>query len=118
MMSPHEPVLRLLGLAARAGTIVAGTERVREAAREGTLRFAIVAGDASPNAEDKVVPLLVNGGIPYRRAYDRARLGGSVGRSSSSAIGVLDAGLAGRLQELLAAETMEAPGTGPDSRLK
>jgi len=117
-MSRHEPVLQLLGLAARAGTVVAGTERVREAAREGALCFAILAADASPNAEDKVVPLLVHGGIPYRRAYDRARLGGSVGRSSSSAIGVLDAGLARRLEELLATGTVEAPGAGRDRRVK
>lgn len=117
-MSRHEPVLQLLGLAARAGTVVAGTERVREAAREGTLRLAILAADASPNAADKVVPLLVHGGIPWRRAYDRASLGSAVGRSSSSAIGVLDAGLARRLEDLLAARTVDAPGAGHDSRMK
>ena len=41
-----EAAIRLIGLAARAGSAVPGTERVRSAARRGELAFALVAEDA------------------------------------------------------------------------
>lgn len=116
-MPPHEPVLQLLGLAARAGAVVAGTERVREALRAGKLKFAILAGDASSNALGKVVPLLVHGGIPHQQAFDRALLGGAVGQASASAVGLTDPRFAERLAELMeVAEPAAVPETPHDAR--
>jgi ribosomal protein L7Ae-like RNA K-turn-binding protein len=97
-MTAPDAVLRLLGIAARAGVAVTGTERVREAARGGSLRLAFVANDASENSRDKLVPLLGAVGVPMIAAYDRAALGAAVGKAPLSAVGVTDRSLADRLR--------------------
>ena len=96
-----EPVLRLLGLAARAGSIVPGTDRVRIALRREELQLVLVAGDASANAQDKLLPLLEARRVPYRVVFTRAEIGMAVGRSPLSAIGLIDASLAQRVSELI-----------------
>ncbi len=96
-----EAALRLLGLAARAGAIVPGTERVREAVHAGEARLVLVAGDASENTRAKLIPLLQARGVPHALAYDRARLGAAIGRAPLGAVGVSDASFARRLRELL-----------------
>jgi ribosomal protein L7Ae-like RNA K-turn-binding protein len=93
--------LSLLGLAARAGAVAAGTERVREAARAGRLRYVILAADAAGNARSKLLPLLAARGVPVVEAFDRADLGAAVGRSSLSAVGLTDASFAARVRGLL-----------------
>jgi ribosomal protein L7Ae-like RNA K-turn-binding protein len=90
-------LLRLLGLAARAGEVIPGAERVREAARAGDVRFAVVAADTSPHRRDRLVPLLRGLGIPHVVAFDRDRIGHSVGRAPLGAVGVTGAAFAGRL---------------------
>jgi uncharacterized protein len=100
-MAQAEAALRLLGLAARAGAVVVGTERVREAARGGSLRFAIIAADASENSRGKLVPLLEATAQPHAVAVDRAALGAAVGRGPLSAVGITDASLGDRLRSLL-----------------
>jgi ribosomal protein L7Ae-like RNA K-turn-binding protein len=96
-----DAALRLLGLAARAGAVLTGTERVREAVRADGVLFVIVAADASANSLDKLVPLLVSRRVPHVVVLDRAALGGAVGRSELSAIGLTDRSFAGRIEELL-----------------
>lgn len=96
-----DPVLRLLGLAARAGGVVPGTERVRIAARRDELHLVLVARDASPNTRDKLIPLLEKRGVRYREVFSRSALGEAVGRSPLSAVGLTDASLAKRIGELI-----------------
>jgi len=103
-MSAPEPVLRLLGLAARAGAVLSGTERVREAARSGALQFVLVADDISANTRDKLIPLLTSKSVPYREMATRAVLGDAVGRAPASALGITDAGLARKVEQLLGQE--------------
>lgn len=74
---------------------------MRDAAKRGKLRFAIVAGDASANARDKLIPLLRAVDVPHAEAADRATLGAAVGRASLSAVGLTDAPLAARVREIL-----------------
>lgn len=107
-MSPNPPdaVLRVLGLAARAGAMVPGTERVREAVRAGKARFVVVAADVSANSEDKLVPLLRARRVPYVVEFDRSALGAAVGRGPLAAVGVTDPSLAGRLAELSSGEAL------------
>ena len=92
----------MLGMATRAGAVLPGTERVRLAARSGELRFAIIAADASENSRNKLLPLLAATGIPHVIRYDRAALGAATGRGPLSAVGVVEATLAVRLQALMA----------------
>jgi ribosomal protein L7Ae-like RNA K-turn-binding protein len=103
-MTTAEQALRLLGLAARAGTLLPGTERVREAARGGRLVFAILAADASDNSRGKLEPLLTALPVPFVIRFNRAELGAAVGRAPLGAVGVNDPSLGRRLQSLLATE--------------
>ena len=107
-----EAALRLLGLATRAGALLPGTERVREAARGGSLRFAVVAEDTSENSNDKLLPLLEKRGVPHVVAFTRDQLGSAVGRSPLSSVGITDASLAIRLEQAFAALKGDGEGEG------
>ena len=98
--SRPDALLQLLGLAARAGAVLPGTERVRESARSGSLEFVLVASDASDNSRDKLVPLLTSRQIPHAVVFDRVALGGAVGKAPLSALGITDKKLAKRVLEM------------------
>jgi ribosomal protein L7Ae-like RNA K-turn-binding protein len=95
-----DALLQMLGLAARAGAVQPGTDRVREAARSGSLEFALVASDASDNSRDKLLPLLDARQIPYVIMFERTQLGQSIGRAPISALGITERKLAKRVREL------------------
>jgi ribosomal protein L7Ae-like RNA K-turn-binding protein len=90
-----------MGLAARAGAVVWGTQQVREAVRAGRVHFAMVADDLTATGRDKLIPMLDGREVPYAVRYSRDRLGGAVGRSPLAALGVTDAGFGARLRGLL-----------------
>lgn len=96
-----------MGLAARAGAVVPGTERVREKVRKGQVRFALVANDLTATGRDKLVPLLEGRNVPYVVRYDRTDLGRAVGKSPLAVVGVVDSGFAERLNALLDGEERE-----------
>ena len=100
-MPAADRVLGLLGMAARAGAVISGTDRVREAARGEGVRLVLLARDASANSREKLVPLLTARGISHVIRYDRNELGAAIGRGPASAVGVMDRKLADRLQVLL-----------------
>ena len=95
-----DAALRLLGLAARAGALLPGTEPVREAARRGSLRFALVAEDTSDNSLDKLLPLLKKRGVPHVRRFTRDQLGAAVGRAPLSAVGITTKSFAEQLKSM------------------
>ncbi|MEJ2502170.1 MAG: ribosomal L7Ae/L30e/S12e/Gadd45 family protein [Gemmatimonadota bacterium] len=94
--------MQLLGLAARAGAVAAGTQRVRDGVRAGTVRFAFVAADLTATGRDKLLPLLEGSSVPFAVRYDRVDLGRAVGKSPLAAVGVTDRGFADRFAALLA----------------
>lgn len=100
-MNGTRRALNLLGLAARAGSVLPGTERVRAAAREGSLALALMARDASDNSRGKLLPLLQARQIPFLIAFERKELGGAIGRAPLGAVGITDSALAGELAKLL-----------------
>jgi ribosomal protein L7Ae-like RNA K-turn-binding protein len=51
-------------MATRAGAVMPGTERVREAARGGHAPLAVMASDASDNSRGKLLPLLTHAAYP------------------------------------------------------
>ena len=91
-------VLGLVGLGLRGRRVVVGVQQVRDAARRGKLKLALVADDASKNSLDKVVPLLTARGVAMMQGISSAELAGACGRESVSVLGVLDAGLAGGIR--------------------
>ena len=101
-MTDERRILELLGLAARAGSVVSGTGAVRAAVREKKLRRVLLAVDAAPGQRGKLVPLLDAVGIPYHVQFDQVELGAAIGRAPVSAVGVAGDGFAQRLGELVA----------------
>lgn len=99
-----DALLQLLGLATRAGAVLPGTERVREAARAGQLEFALIAADASTNSRDKLLPLLSARQIAHAVVSTRAALGVAVGRAPVSALGITEKNLARRVKQILELE--------------
>jgi len=97
-MNAVERVPGLVGLAARAGAIVWGTERVREAVRAGKVTLVIVAGDASDNTRSKLVPLLLAHGVEFVERFDRNSLGEAIGKGPVSAIGLTRAEFAAQIR--------------------
>lgn len=103
-MKAAEPVLQLLGLAARANALVPGTERVRLAVRSGSARFVVLAEDTSANSRAKLVPLMEAKQVPYAVSFDRDTLGNAVGRGPLGAVGLTTSSFAARARELLGPE--------------
>jgi ribosomal protein L7Ae-like RNA K-turn-binding protein len=87
-------VVGLLGLGIRGRGAVIGVQQVRDAARRGKLKLAVVASDAAQNSMDKVVPLLSARRIPVIQGLTSEELGAVCGREAVSAVGVVDAALA------------------------
>src|SRR5687767_11950085 len=86
--SPERALLDLVGLAARAGALVHGTDATRRAAREDGVLFVLVAADAAAGQSGKLIPLLEARGVPYAQTLSRAALGAATGRDFVSAIGI------------------------------
>ena len=61
--SPERALLDLVGLAARAGALVHGTDATRRAVREGSVLLVLVAGDAAAGQMGKLLPLLEARGV-------------------------------------------------------
>lgn len=99
-------MLDLLGLSARAGAVVSGTNAVRSAAREGGIALVILAADAADGQRRKLTPLLDARRIPYHIAFSREQLGAATGRAPVSAVGLSNPKLAKRTGELLDAAVL------------
>lgn len=87
-------LLGLLGLGFRGRLAVVGVEQVRDAARRGKLKLAIIASDASGNSVDKVIPLLRAKRIRFMEGPTAATLGAALGRRPMAAVGIVDGNLA------------------------
>ena len=97
----HRAVLDLVGLSARAGALVTGTDAVRGAVREGAVVQVILATDAADGQRRKLVPLLESRRIPYHTIFTRDELGAASGRAPLSAVAVSNRKLGERITELL-----------------
>ena len=94
-------VLGLVGLGLRGRLAVVGVQLVRDAAKRGRLKIALVASDASQNSLDKITPLLGAKGVPMIGAFSGSELGNTAGRESVAVIGVTDDGLAKGIKEVV-----------------
>ena len=99
MMATREgtEALQLLGLARRAGAVVAGVGRSREAVRAGRAALVLVAADASDGQRSKIERISRARTIPLAVLADRTELGAAVGEPPLSALVVLDAGFGHRI---------------------
>lgn len=87
-------LLGLLGLGARAGSVVIGVDAVRAALQRGQCRCLVTASDISPRAIEKVVRLAQGRGIRMVTGPVADAMGQALGRPPVMVVGVVDNGLA------------------------
>ena len=92
-------VVGLVGLGLRGRLAVVGVQQVRDSAKRGRLKVALVATDASQNSLDKIKGLLAARSVPVIDSFSAAELGKVAGREAVAVIGVTDAGLAAGIKE-------------------
>ncbi len=92
-----EKELRLIGLGARAGSVVVGTARVRDGLRSGKVLLVVLAGDHSRRTEEKVARLARGKGVGIVEGPGSVELGLRLGRTSVQALGLLDPNLASEI---------------------
>jgi hypothetical protein len=87
--------LDLLGLARRAGQLVAGFDQVADALRRGEVAVLLAARDGAADGRRKLRALARD--VPVIEAFDRRELGGAVGRDETVHLALAPGGLARRL---------------------
>lgn len=100
---PQRQLLDLLGLAARARKIVAGTDSVRQGVRDGEVALVLLAADASPTQHAKLIPLLEARRVRHFRLLSRDQIGAAIGRGPVAAVGLTDPNFIRRATALIAA---------------
>lgn len=103
--SAKRKVLGLVGLGLRGRLAVVGVQQVRDAAKRGKLKIALVASDASQNSLDKVDALLLARKVATVRDFSGRELGEVAGREVVAVIGVSDAGLAKGIADAISADS-------------
>lgn len=101
--------LQLLGIARRAGRVVAGADSIRSVCRRGEAVLAVVAGDAGENARGRVLPEFRGRGVRVVECGTRRSLGRAIGRGPTPVLVLTDRGLADAFLERLA-----KPGEGDE----
>ena len=77
-----DPVLRMLGLARRAGKLAYGDELVREACFDHKTRCVFIAGDAGANAAKKAAFYADKANVPcVTLPHGKLELGSAIGKA-------------------------------------
>jgi ribosomal protein L7Ae-like RNA K-turn-binding protein len=100
-------VLALLGLGYRARNVVIGVDAVRTELKAGKLRCVVLAADAGPRAEEKVVRLAVARGIPIVPGPLADEIGAQLGKPPVQAVGIRDRALAEGIRSAAARSAAE-----------
>ena len=98
-----ERCLELLGLARRAGELVAGFDQVVAALRGGQAALVLQARDGAPDGRRKVAGVAARaggegGGVPVVEAFGREELGRAIGRVEVVHVAVAAGGVERRLR--------------------
>lgn len=98
-----DSALSLLGLALRGSHLAVGEEPVREACKTRRARLVLTAADAADNSADRARRWAEEGGAVWTRVpWDKAALGGALGRSDCAMAALTEGGLAAALAGKLA----------------
>ena len=90
-----DPVLRMLGLARRAGKLAYGDELVREACFDHKTRCVFIAGDAGANAAKKAAFYADKANVPcVTLPHGTLELGSAIGKAGCAMCAVADIGMA------------------------
>lgn len=110
-MTRDEKILRLLGLAAKAGRLIAGADKVADAARNGMISknggVIIVASNAAARTKKNIALAAGDYGIKWAEiGADMLVISSRTGvKGAASAVAVIDRNLASAIAGLAADET-------------
>ncbi len=93
-------ILKLLGLAAKAGKVVSGDFSTLEAIRSRKAFLVLIALDASKNTTKKFTDKSRTYEIPMIRCAPGEALGHAIGKDFRAVAALTDEGFAKRIQEL------------------
>lgn len=99
-----------LGLATKAGRLIAGEETCERAVKSGRTYLVIVSDDASENTKKRFSAICGSRNIALRYFGMKEMLGRYTGKGIRSVIAVTDKGFARRLQELIDSCSIEHGG--------
>lgn len=94
-------VLHSLGLAKKAGMLVLGQDKVREAAGKGQLQLVAIAGDASPASAKDMKALAARHELPLFTISEKSRLSALFGQANATVIGLKKAPISATVQTAL-----------------
>lgn len=103
-LSASEKAVRLLGLAAKAGKLVFGTDMVCESLRsKKRILLVVESGDSSDNTHKKITDKCAYYGAKHLRlSADTETLGAALGKMGGIAVvGVIDASFASGIEKLM-----------------
>ncbi|MGM9944385.1 MAG: YlxQ family RNA-binding protein [Lysinibacillus sp.] len=97
----NQPVLQLLGLAARARKVISGEELVVNEIRHGKAKLVLLASDASANTSKKLTDKCTYYNVELHVFGDRYDLGHATGKEARVALAITDSGFAKKISSLL-----------------
>lgn len=110
-----DSVLRLLGVARKAGRVEVGEEPVGAAARSHQAKVILTAADGADNSLRRAAHFAEAGKVPVLPTpYTKGELGGAVGRSACTMLALTDIGLAAAIGEKLAQADPERCGAAAE----
>lgn len=93
-------VLSYIGLAMKAGKVVAGEYSVVANLKEGKVLLCIVATDASDNTKKKFRNMCAYRNIPLIEFADKITLGKAIGKEFRATIGITDENFVKMIQSI------------------
>jgi ribosomal protein L7Ae-like RNA K-turn-binding protein len=97
----EDRIYSFLGLATKAGRLIAGDETCERAVKLGKVFLVIVSADASDNTKKRFTDKCNYRNVPFRYFGEKEMLGRHTGKSVRSVIALTDKGFAERLQEMI-----------------
>ncbi len=94
-------VLSAIGLAKRAGKLVAGEMAVEQCVRSGKAKLLLIATDASAATKERYQNMASYHEAPWRFALPKDEMGGAIGKGTRAAAAVTDKGLAAMIVKRL-----------------
>lgn len=108
----NDPILRMLGLAKKAGRLELGEEPVGAACRARQAKLVLLAADAAPNSRRRAAHFGEAGSVLWLETpFTKEELGFPLGRSSCAMLALTDAGFSAAVVEKLAARDPDRYGS-------
>ena len=97
----RDPVLSMLGLAARARNVVSGGFSTEAAVKSGKAYLVLIAEDASDNTKKKFSNMCNFYKVPYYCYEEKAYLGHAIGKEERTSLAVTNKGFADSIRKQL-----------------